>query len=152
MKKFQFRLRAVLVLREQAEREAQQRYARTVAAVTGAFGRLQAAGAALASADAARQSRLAAGAPAGELEQARVYGVLLHERRARCVRELEEARQRAEAARRNLAAASRQHEGLARLRDRQQRRHDYNAARAEQKVLDELAGRAPALARSSPSL
>ncbi len=156
MKTFKFRLRAVQVLREQAEREAQQRYARALATVTSAATRLQAADAAIASADKARQTRLAAGAPAWELEQARLYSALLEERRNRCVRDLIEARQRAETARRQLAAASQQHEGLKRLRARQQRRHDYAAARAEQKVLDELAGRTPtlaqALARNSPRL
>jgi flagellar export protein FliJ len=148
MKTFKFRFRAVLVLREQVEREAQQRYARAIAVVNGAAGRLAAAEGALASADQARELRLAAGAPAGELEQARQYSVLLTERRNRFTRELNDARQRAETARQQLAAASQRCEALERLRGHQQRRHAYAAARAEQKILDELTGRTHALAQT----
>lgn len=146
MKPFRFRLQAVLVVREQAERDAQLRYARACAAVESGEGRLRSADAALCASDEMRRAHLAAGSSAGQLEQLRLYAVLLGERRACLVRELTEARLRAEEARGELMFATRRRESLERLRGRQHRAHDYRTARAEQKVLDEIAGQGPTLA------
>jgi flagellar export protein FliJ len=141
MKSFQFRLQAVLTLREQAEQAAQQRCARAYEAVERATGRLRSAEAAIAAVDELRGRELSAGARADRLEQLGNYTVLLHERRTVLVRELAEARGQAEAARRQLLFATQQRETLERLRQRQRRKHDYAAAQAEQKLLDDLAGR-----------
>ena len=146
MKIFRFRLQAVLTLREQAEHEAQQLCARAYAAVESAEARLRSAEAAIAAADDLRRTHLAAGSRASQLEQLRIYAVLLQDRRAQIARELTEARRRAEEARRRLLAATQQRETLERLRNRQRRAHDYQAARAEQKLLDEMAGQGPTLA------
>jgi flagellar export protein FliJ len=146
MKAFRFRLQAVLTLREQAEHEAQQLCARAYAAVESAEARLRSADAAITAADDLRRTHLASGTRASQLEQLRIYAVLLHERRVLVARELTEARRRAEEARRQLLAATQRREALERLRLRQRRTHDYQAARAEQKLLDELAGQGPTLA------
>jgi flagellar export protein FliJ len=146
MKAFHFRLQAVFTLREQAEHEAQQLCARACAAVESAQARLQSAEAAIAAADDLRRTHLAAGARASQLEQMRVYAVLLQERRAQVARELAEARRRDEEARRQLLAATQKRESLERLRGKQRRAYDYEAARAEQKVLDELSGQGSTLA------
>jgi flagellar export protein FliJ len=146
VKSFHFRLQAVLTLREQAEHEAQLQCARARAAVESAQARLQSADAAIAAADDLRQTHLATGARASQLEQMRVYSVLLQERRAQVARELAEAHRRAEEARRQLLAATQRREALERLRSRQRRAYDYQAARAEQKLLDEMSGQGTALA------
>jgi|SRR5208283_4793789 len=146
MRLFRFRLQGVLTVREQVEHEAQLRYARACAAVQRAEGRLHSADAAMAASDEMRRAHLAARSSAGQLEQLRLYAVLLSDLRARVVIELGEARTRAEEARRQLIVATQHREALERLRGRQRRAHDYQAARADQKLLDDLAGKGPTLA------
>ena len=154
MKAFRFRLQVVLTLREQAERAAQQLCARAFFGLDKATGRLRAAEAAIAADDQLRRARLAAGLRAAELEQSRLYSALLDERRAQTAREAARAQQQLEEARGKLLLATRQREILERLRDRQRRVYDCQAARAEQKLLDEFSQRAPTLAgsrRKAPS-
>jgi flagellar export protein FliJ len=145
MKSFRFRLQAVLTLREQAEHEAQLRFAQACAVVDNGEARLRSADAAVAASDEMRRTQLAAGSRACQLEQLRLYAVLLAERRTHIIRELTEARARAEGARRELLFATQRRESLERLRGRQRRAHNYQASRAEQKLLDELAGQGPTL-------
>ena len=64
------------------------------------------------------------------------------------VRELNEARQRAEQAWGLLVTATQRREALERLRRRQLSIHLCQATRTEQKILDELAGRSPGLAEA----
>jgi flagellar FliJ protein len=148
MKAFVFRLQVVMTLREEAEQVAQQLCARAFLGLEQATGRLRSAEAAIAADDQRRRARLAAGLRAAELEQSRLYSALLEERRTQTAREAARARQQMEEARHKLLLATRQREVLERLRDRQRRVYDYQAARAEQKLLDELSQRAPILAGS----
>ena len=141
MKAFQFRLQAVLTLREQAEQTAQQSCARAQAAVAAAAARVSVAEEAIAASDESRRAQLAAGARADEIEQWRAFGTLLGERRAVRARELAEALQRAEGSWRLLVIATQRREALERLRRRQRLIHTCQTARVEQKILDELAGR-----------
>jgi flagellar export protein FliJ len=145
---FRFRLQAVLTLRERAEQAAQQRCARSCAAVQLAAARLGSAEAEITASEELRRTHLAAGFRAGQFEQLRAHAVLLNERRIRLARELAEARQREAEARQSLVAATQQRETLVRLRDHQRRAYNYRAARAEQKVLDDLAARGMALAQA----
>ncbi len=155
MKPFQFRLQAVLTLREQAEQAAQRACARACLALDAACARLRDADAAIADDEERRRARLAAGPRAKELEQWRLYAATLHDRRVQVAREAALARQQLEEARRGLLQASLQRETLERLRDRQRRVYDYEVARAEQKLIDEFSQRRPFPANSSreaPSL
>lgn len=145
MKAFRFRLEAVLKLREQAEEAAREHCAKAFAAVEKSTSRLRAVDADISASDELRRQHLTAGAPAGQLEQLRTHSVLLHERRIAVERELAEAKRRADAAQKQLLLASQRRETLTKLRDRQLRLHDYEAARAEQKLLDELAARSTGL-------
>lgn len=140
MRAFRFRLEAVLTLREQTEREAQQRCARAYTAVENAAGRVRAAEGEIDAAEQAHRARLAASPLAGQLEQLRLYQLFLQERRRQLARELAEARRQADEAGRQLVLATQQREALERLRGRQRRAHDYQTTRAEQRLLDELAG------------
>ncbi|SPE56896.1 putative Flagellar basal-body protein [Verrucomicrobia bacterium] len=142
MKAFRFRLHVVLTLREQAEQAAQQNFARVCMAVRSAAARLASAEAALQECLDLCRRQLAASARATLLEQSRAYLLVLYERRARLARELAESRQREAQARAQLVIATQKREVLERLRAKQQRTHQYEAARAEQKFLDELARRA----------
>jgi flagellar FliJ protein len=146
MKAFRFRLQVVLTLRQEAEQAAQQLCARAFLALEQATDRLRSAEAAVAADDQRRRSRLAAGLRAAELEQSRLYSALLDERRTQMAREAARAQQQMEEARHKLRLATRQREILERLRDRQRRAYDYQAARSEQKLLDEFSRCAPMLA------
>jgi flagellar protein FliJ len=148
MKAFRFRLQAVLTLREQAEQVAQQRCARAYAAVESALTRVQSVEAEVDATEQAHRAQLAAGPRAGQLDQLQLYAGLLHERCRQLARELAEARRRADDAQRQLLLATQQREALERLRGRQRRAHDYQAARGEQQTLDELVGRGPALSEA----
>ena len=150
MRAFHFRLQVVLTLREEAEQAAQRAYARALLLLGQAIERLRGAEADLAANNQRLSARLAAGLRADELEHCRLYGVLLEDRRAQLAREAARAKQQAEEARRKLLTASRQRETLERLRERQRRIHDYQAGRAEQKLLDELSKRAPLLVGPGP--
>jgi flagellar export protein FliJ len=145
MKAFRFRLQAVLTVRQQAEQAAERRCARAYAAVETSAGRVRSAEAEIDAAEQAHRAQLDAGPRASQLEQLRLYAGLLHERRRRLARELAEARRRADEARHQLLLATQHREALERLRRRQQRTHDYQSARAEQLILDELVGRGPSL-------
>lgn len=152
MKAFYFRLQAVLTLREQAEQAAQRKCARAGAIAEAAAARLAAAEAEIAAACNSRQARLATGVRGEELQQLRAYLLWLEERKTRLRRELDQARRRAEEARRELLVARQRREGLERLRTSQRRVYDYETARADQKVLDELASRLPPAMRLAPVL
>lgn len=138
MKAFHFRLQAVLTLRAQAEQAAQQSCARAYAVVTTTAERLRVADTAIAASDERRRTQLTAGAAANHVEHLRVFGVLLGERRTQRMRELAEARSRAEEACRLLVVATQGREALERLRHRQLTQHNYQTAQSEQKILDEL--------------
>ncbi len=148
MKGFQFRLQAVLTLREQAEQNAQQNCARAYAVVAAAAACARLAEEAMAASDESRRAQLAAGARADQIEQWRAFGVRLGEQQAARARELAEARGRAEETWRLLLIATQRREALERLRRRQRLLHTSQAAREEQKVLDEMSGRGPRLAEA----
>ncbi len=141
MKAFHFRLQVVLTLREEAEQAAQRACARALMAMEQAATRLGSAEAAIAANDERRRSRLAAGLRADELEQSRRYSAVLEDRRSPRAREAARAQRLVEEARHKLLLASRRREILERLRERQRLLHDYQTARAEQKLLDELSNR-----------
>jgi len=148
MRAFRFRLDAVLTLREQVERAAQQRYGLAVAQAENAAARTRSAEAEIVAADGLRAGRLAGGVPATELEHLRGYRLFLDGRLAQRIRELADARQRVEEARCLLVAATRQREALERLREHQRRLYNYESARADQKLLDEMSRCSPMLANA----
>lgn len=146
MKAFHFRLEAVLSLRQQAEQAAQQRSAEAQRAVQNALAQLDAAEATLLAAQHQRLSSLGTGCQVMLLEQLRAYEIVLRERRALRARELAVAREQAEKAQVQLIKATQEREALEHLRDRQRRTHAYEAARGEQKALDEMSARKSLLA------
>jgi flagellar export protein FliJ len=146
MKAFQFRLQAVLTLREQAEEKARLVCARACALVEEAAARLRIANAAVGPSETFLREQLQGGVTAGQAEQTRRHLVLLCEHRQRLAQELAKSRLRAEEAGRRLVAATQQREALTRLCRRQRHAHDYLAARNEQKAHDDLSGRESALA------
>ena len=152
MKPYRFRLQSVLALREQLEQSAQQLCALRYAAVETALTRVRAAEAEIDAVEIAHRAQLANRPKATQLEQMRLYALLLHDRRKELERELAEARRQAEEARKQLMLATQHREALERLRDRQRRVHSYHAARVEQNTLDELSSRLAPLTALRPAL
>ena len=141
MKTFRFRLHAVLTLREEAEQQALNAYAQRLRETRTALQNLQAADDAVASEEELVRTRLQEGVTAYLIEELRAYGIVLKERRETARKELVSAQQQAEAARQNVLKASRDRKALEKLRSRQRLAHAHFWARAEQKELDEIAGR-----------
>lgn len=145
MRAFRFPLQAVLTLREQTEQTAQLRCAQAATAVESALARHRGAEAAFITAQEMLGAQLARGGAANQLDHLRLYSERLREHADALAAELTQARRLAEHARYQLTVATQQRESLERVRGQKRRRHDYRVAQAEQKVLDELAGRGPSL-------
>lgn len=145
MKPFRFPLEAVLTLREDVEQEAQRVVARALEAVR----QVQADLAALA-AEADRmavewKTRLNQGMPAAELERYGNYRGLLADRRKRREQDLAMAQASVREARQRLLKATQDRQALENYRGKLQARFDYRQSCEERKLLDDLAGRPPAL-------
>ena len=91
---------------------------------------------------------MTAGTRADQLEQLRTFAERLGDQRAGRVCELAKARLAAEAAWSCLLLATQRREALERLRHRQHSLHAHEAARTDQKNLDELAGHSRTLAEA----
>jgi len=127
------------VLRKQKERAAQQRYARSLVACTAAAAQLEKA---IKDLDAGRDflmRELTAGVPAAKIVNLRTWCMALeihqHERKAA----FNETRRIADLALQEMAAATRDREGLDRFYDKARQGHAQEVLRDEQKNFDELA-------------
>jgi flagellar export protein FliJ len=139
MRSFRFPLEPLRVLRQQKERAAQQRYARSLFACNTAAAQLEKAVKAL---DAGRDlltRELNSGVPAAKIMNLRTWCIALeihqHERKAA----FNESRRIADMAFQEMAAARRDREGLDRFYDKARQSHAQEVLREEQKTFDELA-------------
>ena len=139
MKAFRFPLESLRVLRKQKERSAQQRYARSLFACNSAAEKLAKATREL---DAGRNvltQELNGGVSAARIVHLRTWCMALeihqHERRAAW----SETRRIADLAFQEMAAATRDREGLDRFYNKARRIHLQESFREEQKNFDEIA-------------
>ena len=144
MKAFRFRLQSVLSLREEKEQTAQREVARALHGVAVIETALAGVAKELAGLGNDLLGRLQAGMPARALAELGAYREVLSERRARLRRDLAQAQETVRQARVVLLQASQERQALDTYRDKRRRAHDLEAAREEQKTLDELAGRVSA--------
>lgn len=145
MKAFRFPLQAVLTLREEKEQEAQRAVARALNLVAAIQSRLAEVSRELESLGAEIKGRMGGGVEARQLEQWGNYRLLLTERRSRLEQDLAVAEQGVQRARTVLLSATQDRQALENYRTKVHRMHDYQQARAEQKLLDDLAGRSSIL-------
>jgi flagellar export protein FliJ len=146
MKSFRFRLQAILTLREQKEQAAKRIYAEKLRAQEVVAHRLQAAEREIEALMNLQRGQMNSGITCEQLERFRNYLVVLDDRRKALQIDLVKAKQITELAWRELLVATQKREALDRLRSRQQRMYSYEAARAEQKLIDELSSRSDTLA------
>lgn len=139
MKPFRFSLQPILALKEQAEQTARERYASTLRACEDAAARVQQASVELTECWTGLCEKLAAGVNSGELLRARAWCNVLELRVKERATALETARHAVDAVWQELMRATREREGLDRLRDRRRTAHHRLVQAAEQKALDEVA-------------
>ena len=143
MKPFQFTLEPVRVLRQQKERNAQQRYAEALRACEQAASRVQGASEELSACWTDLRSKMAAGVAGTELLRARAWCNVLELKLKECAATLEKARLATDSMWQEMMDASRKREALDRHRDKKKRVHNRGAQRLELKMLDELAVHLP---------
>lgn len=139
MKPFKFPLESIRVLRQQKERAAQQRYARSLLARDEAEARLQAAGTELSIAYQHLTQRLGDGLPASQVMGLRAWCTVLEIRRNESRAAFENTRRAADAAFQDMVLAVREREALDRFYEKSRAAHERNAFLEEQNHLDELA-------------
>jgi len=139
MKSFRFPLESLRILREQRERVAQQRYARSLSACNAAEAMLQKA---VRERDAGYDllmRELTDVVPAAKIVNLRTWCMALeihqHERKAA----FNETKRVADLAYQEMTAAMREREGLDRFYDKARRAHAQEVLRQEQKNVDEMA-------------
>ncbi len=139
MKPFRFALQPILLLKQQAEQTARERYAATLRACEEAAARVQQASIELTECWTGLCQKLAEGVASGELLRARAWCNVLELRVKERAAALEKARHAVDGVWQELMIATRERESLNRLQER--RRAAYNRAvqSAEQKEMDELA-------------
>jgi flagellar export protein FliJ len=155
MKPFRFTLQSIRVLREQRERDAQQRFAATVRACEEAAYQLQQAGEELAAGWDSLCRELAVGVAAMKLLKDRSWCGVLEQRQKQRHAAMLQAQRDMDAAWRDMMLARRNRETLDRYHDKCRGVYDREAQREEQKALDELGVRravTPGILRNGPQL
>jgi flagellar export protein FliJ len=138
MKAFRFSLQSIRVLRQQKERNAQQRFAEAMRACEEAAFQLQEASDELAAGWASLCEELNAGVTATGLIRTRAWCNVLELRQQDRAAALQNARRSMNVAWREMMLATRHREALDRYHDKCRRAYDREAQRDEQKRLDEL--------------
>lgn len=139
MKKFTFPLEPLRALRKQKESVAQQRYAKALDSCQKAEIQLQNAANELETGRSLLAHELASGLVADRLASLRNWCLTLEIRWRERQAALTEARRVAGLILREMAAATRDREGLDRYHDKAQNAHNQEIQRVEQKLLDEMA-------------
>lgn len=139
MKAFRFPLQPLRIIREQKEREAQQRYAATLRACEEAAARVEAASVELTACWKTLRDHLTSGVAATELLRARAWCNVLELRMKERTTALETARHAVDAMWKEMMGASRDREALDRFHEKRRRAYDRDVQREHQKELDELA-------------
>lgn len=144
MKAFRFPLQAILTLREEKEEEAQRLVANALHAVAQVEAGLARVSQELTRLGEDFRVRVGQGMPARELAELGGYRTVLTERQAQLQRDREAAEEKVREARAELVRRTQDRQVLDTYRDKLHRAWERDQARLEQKLLDDLAGRAPA--------
>jgi flagellar export protein FliJ len=144
MKPFRFTLEAVRTLRQQQEQKAMELYAAALLKHQQILARLDSIRQELDNGWRELAAKLAKGCAAAEAAQMHDYHRVLAKRRDETIVSLGAAERRVNAALQAMLAARRQREIVDKSCEHQKARHQREEFRAEQKFLDDLAGRRPA--------
>jgi len=139
MKRFNFSLSALSVLREQQEQAAQKRYADALRVCEDAALRVQKASNELTTSWHELTAKLSAGVSAVEFLRSRAWCNVLELRLKERTVALEQARLNVDAVWQEMLVATRARETLDRFHKKKRQAYDREVQRLEQKELDELA-------------
>lgn len=141
MKRFQFKLQAVLTLRQREEQVALERYARAVQGRQTAAGRL--AGVEMEVSEARRQwlNALADGCPAAHAAQVMAFAHNLEELRRKAEQTLQLADVEVSQASHEMMLARQQREAVEHYLSRLRAGHERDLRNEERKLIDDLVGR-----------
>jgi flagellar FliJ protein len=138
MKRFQFKLQAVLTLRLRAEQEALANYAHAIQAGRAAREKLAEAETELCDARRCWLNALADGIPAARAAQMRAHSHWLEERKERCEQAVRLAEVELEQASRRMVFARQQREAVEKHLANQREQYDRALAGEERKLIDDL--------------
>jgi flagellar FliJ protein len=136
---FSFRLERVRTLRERAEEQAKEQLAAGLAHRLRGEALLREATHVAATARDAAHSTVLAGASGADLVAAQLWAERAERERQAAALDLDRRDAEVDARRTVLTRAARDHQVLARLKDRRRADHEREAARVEQNALDEVA-------------
>ncbi len=141
MKRFEFRLQAVLTLRQRAEQEALENYGQAIRHRESIAERLRARELELSDTRRRWLNELSDGCPAVQAAQTLAYSHLLEEYRAQSERDLAQAEARLSQASERMLTARQHREAVENLLHHQLAEHEALVRLEEQKMLDDLVGR-----------
>jgi flagellar export protein FliJ len=141
MKRFAFKLQAVLTLRQRAEQAALEKYGRAIQHRQATAAKLADAEMELSEARRLWLNELADGCPAVRAAQLLAFSHHLEEHKRQCEQTLNLADVELNQASQRMLLARQDREAVERLMSRQRERHDQQAREAEQKLIDDLVGR-----------
>ena len=143
MKRFEFKLQAVLTLRQRAEQGALAQYARAIQHRQAVAARFEEAEMALSEARRQWLNVLADGCPAARAAQVLGYCHLLEERKRQCEQTLNLAEVELNQASQRMLHARQQREAVETFHEGQRERYDRKVREEEQKLMDDLVNRRP---------
>ena len=143
MKRFEFKLQAVLTLRQRAEQGALAHYARAIQHRQAVAARFEEAEMALSEARRQWLNVLADGCPAARAAQVLGYCHLLEERKRQCEQTLNLAEVELNQASQRMLHARQQREAVETFHEGQRERYDRKVREEEQKLMDDLVNRRP---------
>ena len=141
MKRFEFRLQAVLTLRQRAEQEAMEHYGHAIRHREAAAACLRTREEELSDTRRRWLNELSDGCPAVQAAQTLAYCHLLEDSRAQAERDLAQADARLSQASERMLAARQHREAVENLLQHQRAEHEALVRLEEQKMLDDLVGR-----------
>ena len=143
MKRFEFRLQAVLTLRQRSEQAALEKYGRAIETRQAAADRLSALDLELCDARRSWLNALADGCAAARAAQMLAYCHLLEERKRQCEQTLHLADVELNQASQKMLQARQQREAVENVLAHQRERHDRDLQDEERKLIDDLVNRRP---------
>ena len=143
MKRFEFKLQAVLTLRQRAEQGALEKFSRAVQARQAAADRLADSEMELSEARRVWLNALADGCPAVHASQLLGYSHLLEERKRQCEQALGLADAELNQSSQKMLFARQQREAVENFLDRQRESYDRQLRDEERKLIDDLVSRRP---------
>ncbi len=151
MKRFEFKLQAVLTLRQRAEQAAMEKYSRAIMHRQAAASAVESAEMELSETRRQWLNALADGCPAAQAVQMLGYCHLMEERKRQCEQTLNLAEVELNQSSQRMLFARQQREAVETCLRQARERHDQELRVEERKLIDDLVGRRSPVSLSNPA-